>query len=155
MNTLRRLLVILPTVAAVSCGSIGPDEAALEREIRDHRAAWVRSRPSSYVYEVERSCFCAEDGRGPVTVQVAGTTVTRTYTSDGRTVTASLADLFPTVDGLFEFLLDALDRGAAQVNVTWDPQGDLPLEMWVDYDEGIADEEVGFRVAMLPTPLPD
>ena len=50
-----------------------------------------------------------EDRLGPVRVTVVGADVTsRVYVDSGDPVDPQMEDLFPTVDGLFEVLLDAL-----------------------------------------------
>jgi hypothetical protein len=53
---------------------------------------------------------------------------------------------YQTVEDLFAVLADAYDRGAASVRASYDAETGQPTEFFIDYDEQIADEEVGFTV---------
>jgi hypothetical protein len=86
-----------------------------------------------------------------VAVTVAGgQAVARTFTDGGGDVPADFASLFPAADGLFDILEDALDREAHEVRVTWDDETGLPVDFWIDYIEFAVDEEVGYRIVVLP-----
>lgn len=130
--------------AAAACGLVDPDdedseavEAAWER--------WQQARPASYVYAVELLCFCGD--RGPVRVSVdASGGVERVYVDGGEEVPEDRAAWFPTVDGLFETIRDAIDRDAHAIDVEYDPVTGVPTEVFIDYQVNVADEEQGFRV---------
>lgn len=133
---------------------MGPDVGGLVGEVGRQRQMWEARRPEDYVFELERQCFCAEDARGPVRVTVQGSVaVSRIYAGSGLAVTEAFADLFPTVDGLFDVLEDALRRSADRVDVTWDPDSGAPSSFFIDYSVGIADEEVGFVILAGPSPV--
>ena len=70
----------------------------------------------------------------------------RTYIDSGEAVPALFQDLFPTVDGLFDVLRDAIERQAHRIDVTYDPISGVPLDVFIDYEQNIADEELGFSV---------
>ena len=134
-----------------ACSDMGPGSDDLERQIATQRAIWKAYRPATYTFDVERLCFCAEEARGPVRVSVAGEQVrARTYLGDGSPVDASYHDLFPSVDGLFDILEEAVRGGAHQIQVTWDPVTGAPLDFWVDYEANLADEEQGYRLVAAP-----
>lgn len=138
-----------------ACADLGPTGEGLRAEIAAHRALWEERRPSAYVYEVERVCFCPIEARGPVRVRVRGTQVfDRAYVATGSPVGDGFELFFPGVDGLFDVLEDAVTRDADQVRVEWDPQSGAPLDLWIDYDRAIADEEQGFRIVAEPRPDP-
>jgi hypothetical protein len=146
-----RFSMLVAVALLLGCADAGPHPGAVAREIDVHRALWAAARPAAYVYEVERVCFCAPAGRGPVRVVVDGANVvSRTYTDGGEPVDSSLTAFFPAVDGLFDLLDDAVARGAVRVSVTWAPEGGLPLDAFIDYSENIADEEQGFRIVAVP-----
>ena len=133
------------------CSDQGPDDPTLLEEIASNRAVWAAQRPQSYVYELERLCFCGEEARGPVLVTVVGgQVVEQTYSADDTPVPSNFADLFPAVDGLFDILVDAVDRDAHEVRVTWDVSTGIPGDFWIDYIEMAVDEEVGYRVVTFP-----
>ena len=142
-------------VMLVACSDLGPGEGPLA-QLEQNRERWQLLRPPSYQYGVERICFCGLESRGPVRVTVTGDDVTdRTYVDSGDPVPPLLADLFPTVDGLFDVLLDAIERDAHRIDVTYDPISGVPLDLWIDYQETLADEELGFSVTeTVRLPLP-
>jgi hypothetical protein len=80
---------------------------------------------------------------------VDGVVVSAVYVEDGSPAEVG----FPTVDGLFDVLEEAVRRDAHRVDVTWDPETGVPVDLYVDYDENVADEETGYRVTEIPTPL--
>ena len=54
-----------------------------------------------------------------------------------------------TVGDLFDLLEEAYDRGAVTVNVTFDSEAGYPTELYIDYDQRMADEEIGYTVTDL------
>ena len=137
---------VLPLLAA--CGILSPD-GGVRSELEENRDRWEEGRPTRYAVTIERNCFCTPDGRGPVTVTVDGPAVTaRVYSDSGEPVPDGLAHVFPSIDGLFDFVLDALDRDAHEVRVTYDAGTAIPISVSVDYEENAIDEEVGFTVTL-------
>lgn len=140
------LLSLLLCSSLGGCADLGFDVRTLTDLERAQRR-WERWRPDSYVYSIERLCFCPIEYRGPVRVRVDGDDVVeRTYIDTGQPVPAALADGFPAVDGLFVILASAFDEDAHEVRVSYDPESGVPVDFWIDYDEMMADEELGFRV---------
>lgn len=136
-----------------ACGDQGPSDPDLGGEIAAQRALWEARRPPAYVYDVERLCFCHPDARGPVRVRVEGGLVReRAYVASGAPVPADLRELFPDVDGLFDLLEEAFERDAWEIRVTWDEESGAPADLWIDYDQRVADEELGFRMVSKPRP---
>lgn len=149
-NVSPRIAALALLLATAGCGTTGPN-SDLRSQIEQNRALWMQLGPASYQYGVQRLCFCGPDAIGPVRVTVEnGAVVSRVYADSDEPVAANLASLFPTVDGLFDVLVDAMDRDAAQIDVTWDSATGLPSEFFIDYDVGIADEELGFRIDEAP-----
>lgn len=147
---IRRIWAILLLVAVAGCGTTGPG-GDLRSQIEANRALWQQLGPASYEYGVQRLCFCGPDAIGPVRVTVEdGTVVARVYTESSDPVPDDFEPLFPDVEGLYDVLLDALDRDAADINVTWDSVTGLPTEFFIDYNVQIADEELGFRIDEMP-----
>jgi len=139
---LCRRASLLLALALAACSDQGPQTD----EFEENRERWRESRPEAYVYAVERLCFCGDAGRGPVRVWVLGNTAQeRRYVEGGAVVNGPYADLFPTVEGLFEIIQEAIPR-AHELEVTYDPVSGVPVDFWIDYSANIADEELGFRV---------
>lgn len=147
---LRRLRTAAVAAAILGCADAGPSPD-LRREVEANRARWLSARPSAYMYDLLRSCFCPVEYRGPVTVSVAqGQAVGARYSDSGEPVVEDAIGLFPSVDGLFEILLEAFDLDADSIQVDWDEATGIPLEIFIDYLRSAADEEVGYTVVSLP-----
>ena len=76
------------------------------------------------------------------------------YFLSGDPVAPEWQPVFPTVDGLFDFLEDAVDRGAEEIEVAFDPGFGLPTTVRVDYRLAAADEEIAYEVEKL-VPIDD
>jgi hypothetical protein len=145
---LRNLLGGIVVAGITGCGILSPD-GGVRSELEENRERWEGARPTSYSVTVERLCFCGPDWRGPVRIRVEGATaVERVYVDSGLPVGADAAPFFPTVDGLFQVILDALDRDAHEIRVSYDPGTGIPFDIWIDYEENTVDEELGFTVVL-------
>ena len=149
----------LLAVLAATCGSIGGcgDLGPLPSELERNRDLWLDTRPADYTYAVERLCFCGLESRGPVRVTVQGSSVTeRVYVDSGQPVSSPFEDFFPTVDGLFDLLEEAFAQDAHDIQVTYDADTGVPIDFWIDYQENLADEELGMTVteSVEETPVP-
>jgi hypothetical protein len=133
------------------CDIAGPGDPTFE--VYQNRGLWRAERPLSYEYTVQRLCFCITDAVRPVRVRVTGDSVTsRVYADDGTPVPAQYAESFPTVDGLFQLILDAMADDADEIEVVYDPDTGVPLEIAIDYIEMAVDDELTVRVVDDVTP---
>lgn len=152
------LLLLLPGLllpGLVGCGGSQSDREALAEEIEINRAVWEAQRPDHYRFVLSHQCFCGPEALGPVELEVVdGVAVRRTYVSDGTEVPASLAQVFPNISGLFDLLAGAVETGADEIQVTWDPATGVPRQLFVDYQVNVADEEEGYRVDEGPEEIP-
>jgi hypothetical protein len=108
------------------------------------RARWEAAGLADYRFTFGNSCFCPEDVRGPFTITVRDGAV-QEVRFQGRAVAAD-PDRHPTVDGLFDRLAAAFDRGADTVRITYDDALGYPAAAYVDYEARATDEEDRFEV---------
>lgn len=124
--------------------------AELRAEIAAQRAKWAAQRIDDYQLTFSRVCFCAPEGAGLVVLSVLeDEPVELLYFLSGDPVAPEWQSVFPTVHGLFDFLEDAIDRGAEQIDVDFDPDLGLPTSVRVDYRIAAADEEIGYEIEKL------
>ena len=153
-RVLNMLLLVAGAVGAGGCEVLGVGDGA-ERELERHRDRWVSLAMTSYEYVLSRQCFCARTFTGSVRVRVENGIVTsRVFDNANDSIRGEPGDAFPTVEGLFDVIGEAYDRDAHRVDVTFDPETGVPLNVYIDYDENILDEELGFEVRTLPVSLP-
>jgi Family of unknown function (DUF6174) len=150
LRTLSRAVFGIPVVflvalVAAGCDTTGPtDDLDRERErLEQARAQWRSQGIVDYRYTFRRSCFCGPDVREPAQVVVRGGQIVSVQS------VASGAPLDPalyyTVEGLFDLLEDAIDQEAARLSATYDSGLGYPTSGYIDRNEMIADEELGFQ----------
>lgn len=128
----------------------GPDAALLE-ELNDARERWEEYRSESYSMQLTISCFCPAEFRGPFLVDVTGNTIVGKEFAPNAEVepgTEVVADLI-TVDGVFDEIEEAIRASAARIDVSYDEVSGVPVEVFIDRDERIADEEIGYSIELL------
>ena len=150
IRSLLAVIILLTLLAATSCTSSVP------RELTDNEKLWKDQDLENYDFTLERQCFCPEDWRGPVNIEVRdGTAVSVTYQSDGSVVTEGKFDDVDTIDKLFTLLNNAyagkgdFDQQADSVDVTYDKQMGYPATLYIDVSQQMADEEQGYTVTNL------
>ena len=146
------LVLVCPLLLA--CGAVDPEDVRLAL-LEANQARWESLGPGFYTYAVERLCFCPAEYRGPVRVTVEdGVAVQRLYVDTGLAPSSEIAPNFPTVQGLFDLVRAAIEADAFEVRATYDPTLGVPLDLWIDYDQMVADEELGMQVTEVVTPAP-
>ncbi|HUP19228.1 MAG TPA: DUF6174 domain-containing protein [Gemmatimonadota bacterium] len=143
---MTRALVLAAVLALASCDLLGSD-AGRQEALQEARRRWAAQGSADYTLTVRRSCFCGQEAIGPALLRVAGgDVVSRIYTETGDPVPEAWARLFPDVEGLFDVVEDAIERNADRIDVTYDPRFGYPSEVFIDYEERVADEELGLTV---------
>ena len=118
MRSMALCTLALVSVVVAACGVLGPEDEP--SELDRNRELWQNAALTNYGFALEQLCFCGETARGPVRLQVVGGVATsRTYVSSGEAVPAVFEESFPTVEGLFDILRDAIDRDAFRIDVTY------------------------------------
>jgi hypothetical protein len=121
--------------------------AALRAELRVRRERWATRRILDYQLTLSRSCFCSPEGAGLVVLTVLeGEPVQWQYFLSGDPIAPEWRAVFPTVEGLFDFVEDAIDRGAESIEVRYDEDLGLPTTIRIDYRLAAVDEEIAYEV---------
>lgn len=142
--------VFLTSLVAVSCTGSVP------RELTSGKKLWKDQGLTNYDFTLERQCFCPEDWRGPVDIQVRdGVAVSVTYVSSREADTDGKFDNADTIDKLFTILENAytgkddFEQVADAINVTYNAEMGYPVTFFIDVSQTIADEEQGYTVTNL------
>ena len=135
------LALLAASVNACSLGITG-----VNGDLASARARWAASQPNAYEITVRALCFCGENR--PVIVAVkAGVVESRRYADTGLAIDPRSASLFPSVDGLFAVVDDAIARHAAQLDVQYDDVRGFPVRIAIDYIKNAIDDEVTYQTS--------
>ena len=141
----------LAILTLVGCGNdsepVSEFDAALRR--------WQEKAPLHYSYSYQMSCFCVDDATRKVKLEVDrfGTVIAGTYLDTGEAIDTEKLAAYPSIAELFGKIAAAQAANFVMVAVEYDPEYGFPSSIYLDQDEMMADEEVGYSVGDL-TPLP-
>lgn len=129
----------------------GPSNAQVRQLLDENRQRWESAGPSSYEMEFRWNCFCPTDLVVPViiTVQPEGIIESVVSAEDGGPVDQTAFREYETVGGLFDLIQEGLDQNGYQIAAEFDGELGYPTSAYIDYDQLIADEELGFSVSSL------
>ena len=123
------------------------DPDSVQATLLRYQDRWERSGITDYDYTGAWSCFCPQEYLAEVAVTVRGGVVTSVeFAGEEFTVAPPLPERFVPVEELFALLQDAVRRNAARIEVSYDERYGYPTELFIDYDEGMADEETRFVI---------
>lgn len=118
------------------------------------RALWESADLVDYDYSFSRGCFCPQEYVGPHDVSVRDGIVTAA-TYDGidlkKLPTLNLTtydEIIQTVDGVFDEIDRALDE-AHSLTAAYHPELGYPTDVYIDWEEMMADEEVNYTISDL------
>ena len=78
-----------------------------------------------------------------VTVQ-GDRVVAREIDGTSTSIPSSMFYLYPTIDGLFSVVQEAIDTRAWSIDAAYDTRYGFPTDIWIDYDHRVADDEEGY-----------
>ena len=138
------LVIALLALTTVGCtDAFGPEQDALAAA----RARWAQTDASNYVFEFQRSCFCAPDFVRPVRIEVLdGVVNSAVYVDTEEPIPLPLTSV-PTIDDLFDEIGDALEGTAFSVIADYDADMGYPTNVEIDYIENAIDDEMAFTVS--------
>ncbi|HMN10496.1 MAG TPA: DUF6174 domain-containing protein [Gemmatimonadaceae bacterium] len=143
------LLLVTLALASSACTvitGIDDDWDLEQRDLDRARRTWSANFIDDYEYVVRRDCFCTLGGVAVRIVVQNHQVISREIDGSFTPVPSSLAYLYPTVDGLFAIIQDALDRRADRVDASYDRAYGFPTDFYIDYNRRIADDEEGYTL---------
>ena len=125
----------------MSCSdAIGPADQITD--LAAARERWHAQNLHTYAFTLQRSCFCGNVH--PLYVAVLSDTVAGVFDLEtGMPVDRQLGE---TVDDLFAFVQNAIERRARLIRAEYDAAKGFPAEIDYDGASQIADDEIFYRV---------
>lgn len=138
-----RYLSVFVLVGALSAGCDSGADSPQQSQLDSALETWSVQGPAEYSFTWQQFCECTAETTQPIRITVVNNTITEAvYVATELPVSADIRSRLLTIDGVFGELQDAIANGADAVNVTYDSNSGAPLSVAVDYDAGVADEEL-------------
>lgn len=116
------------------------------------RDRWAQIDLQDYEYEFQWSCHCVPDFTQWVTITVrAGAIAAIKASASNEPIPVDRWGDYHTIEGLFDWIDERIRREPARIDVTFNPDWGHPDMGSVDESLQIADEEIAFRTAGLPS----
>jgi len=141
IQNLGRAATLMLTLFLAACGDpVGVDS------FEEARERWNDQNIDHYSFVLRPLCFCGYTGPAQVTVD-SGQIVSVVDGETGEPITGDPLSLMRTIDDLFVLLSEAWEEDAHVVQAEYDPGYGFPTDLWIDYKENVADEELGYQVS--------
>lgn len=141
------LLALLAVVALAWNGAL-PGLAPAGDPGESAYAQWQAQDLDSYRYTLQVGCFCIEEMRRPVVIEVQdGVVAGLTYADDGSAADPALFERYTSVEALFAVIEEAAAQDPARLDVVYDQTTGVPLSVDIDISEQMADEELYLAVS--------
>ena len=112
-----------------------------------NRGRWERAGLVNYDFTGAWVCaHCDASFVATAAVSVRDGAVTSVTSAEPGIGVIPVPDRFVPVAGLFDLLQDAVDQGAAGIDVNYDERYAYPTAFFINYDEDVDDEERGFVI---------
>ena len=148
----RHLFVlVIPIILCVTLTILACSKSAeVQKELTDNHRKWESRNIKDYKYTFRRDCECTQDYRGPFIISVRNDAIDEVrFTDSGEVVDKLKYKRYPTVEGLFRYIQEAIEKKAAKIQVEYDSELGYPTSAYIDYSEQMADEELVFKAERL------
>lgn len=133
-----------------------PRMAHIKLAYQKNLQKWKQQGLTSYRYTLQHSCFCLPTLTTPINITVVNKIVTSASTENLRTnirpdgtespvTLISAIDRALTIEQLFARVKSAIDSGAAQIDIKYDPKLGYPTSIYIDQSTLLADDEIALR----------
>jgi hypothetical protein len=124
--------------------------AQVADRLDEMEARWQAQGLVEYEFQFRWQCFCTPGYRQLVQVTVVAGEIESVMAVDATPgVTLPDRDEYRTVDGLYDLLRDAVERNPYSIQVEYDETLGYPTSAYIDYEQNVADEELGFEISDL------
>lgn len=140
MKSIKPLVFgIISTLVVVGCKV---PKTANEKAFPEQQ--WKRANIHSYEFLFRINCFCGPETTGPHRIEVRSDTI---YAVNGAPFNPAKNYIrLMTIPDLFRFIRESDGRNPFRKSVLYDSVYGFPKSLYYDFDERIADEEIGYII---------
>ena len=134
---MKRLVWVALSLLLAACNTLG------ERQ----KARWNQQNILDYRYTLRVVCFCPPPAGQKLRIEVGnGQTISVKDAQTGESVDPAFLERYTTINKLFQIITEAEAKGAAKLEVQYNPDLGFPTNTFIDYIARAADDEIGFSV---------
>jgi len=112
-------------------------------EVQINREKWQAHEIGEYQIEMQKICYCVPEVVRMMVFEVNDDDITSVrYADDGEMVDPQHYGQFNTVESMFTFVEQALDKNPADISISYDDKYGYIKELSIDFKENIADDEI-------------
>lgn len=143
---MKKLILLTLIVILTACSTATPTE------LESNRQTWQDAGINHYSFSLSVGCFCAFRDQMPLTIEVQNGEIVSIMYSDGTLATEADPGYetfakYGTIDRLFSELEAGQNGGADEVTVKYDPTYGFPIEIYFDFIQAAADDELSLSVS--------
>lgn len=113
-------------------------------EQKSPEQVWKKAKIRSYEFLLRINCYCSPETIGPHRIQVKADTI---FAVNGIPYDrAKSYVILKTIPELFQFIRESDARTPFRKSVLYDSTYGFPTSLYYDFDERIADEEIGYII---------
>lgn len=139
---MRQCYFLVFLILFITCSETESHETISSFEANKEK--WENASILDYSFVFQVSCYCTEEYTSPKTVSVrSGNIVTvndLAYSEEIHRGIFSINDLFKEIE-------KASNQNVAVLETTYDSFYGFPTKLYIDRDERIADEEIGYSIS--------
>ena len=129
-----------------------PKPTDIQVTLNQNRTKWASEMKPDYRFNFRWICFCVPEYIKLANISVRQNTIdSATFVEDGVPIVAEGLERYQTIEELFDFIQEAIDENAHSISAGYHSELGYPMDVWIDYSAGIADEERGFKIDNLVT----
>jgi hypothetical protein len=138
-------LVILPGLLGVMSGC-----STIRSELEQNQQLWRSHNLQHYRYIFQKRCFCPPPANLPVQIVVEQERIIAvTEVRDRQPVANAQAEVYKTVDELFEIIATAQRDRQGELTVKYHPDLGYPTQIDIDRIQAAVDDEVAYFISDL------
>ena len=134
------LLLLLALTAITACKQ---PVASDEKSLRERQ--WKKAGIHNYEYTLRINCFCGPETTGPHLIRIQADTIVSV--NGAPYIAANSYVRLLKIPDLFRFIRESDARNPFRRSVKYDSVLGYPTSLYYDFDERIADEEVGYIIS--------
>jgi hypothetical protein len=144
-----RKLIFIFLALALALSACAP---ANQSEVERNRQKWQNANLSHYRFNLFVGCFCVFTEDMPLAIEVKDGDIVSMAYHNGKEIDPSLRELFEkygTIDRIFAELEKDLNGEADKVDIKYDATHGFPSEVFIDFMQNAADDELSLTVSNL------